>query len=140
MSATDTLRAARLRERQLSWLYRYSIQHPRGVVAAAVLITLAIAPGSMRLQLRTDGHALVPTNAPEVIYDHSIRAEFQTEDQIVVLIRSDHPEGVFNPHTIELIEELTNRFCQVEDVREVDLFSLATERSDRLKPGTLRRI
>ena len=122
----------------MSRLYRYSIRHPRRVVAAAVLITLAIAPGSMRLQLRTDGHALVPTNAPEVLYDRSIRDEFQTEDQIVVLICSDHPEGVFNPHTIELIEELTNRFCQVEDVREVDLFSLATERSDRLKPGTLR--
>ena len=51
----------------------------------------------LRLKLRTDGHALVSQNAPEVIYDKNIRDQFGIEDQMVVLIRSGHADGVFNP-------------------------------------------
>src|SRR5437660_1757913 len=44
-------------------LARYSIHHPKRVVFIAVFFTLAIAPGALRLTLRTDGHALVSETA-----------------------------------------------------------------------------
>ncbi|MHC4091497.1 MAG: efflux RND transporter permease subunit, partial [Planctomycetota bacterium] len=119
-------------------LYSHSIRHPKSTVVIGVLITLAIAPGTMRLRLRTDGHALVPTDAPEVRYDRSVRDEFQAEDQIVVLIHSDHAQGIYNTQTLHLVRDLTRRFGQIEHVRpDVDLFSLDTERSGRVKSGTL---
>ncbi len=123
---------------QLAWLYRYSIRNPRRVVVTAVLLTLAIAPGAGRLKLRTDGHALVPGDAPEVLYDESIREKFDNQDPIVVLIKSDDAHGIFNVHTLRLVEDLTTAFQQVDGVRPSNVLSLATEGGDRVIPGTLR--
>ena len=81
-------------------LARYSIHHPKRVIVIAVAVTLAVAPGALRLTLRTDGHALVSENAPAVLYDRSIREQFGIEDPVVVLIRSAHPDGIFNSATI----------------------------------------
>ena len=103
-----------------------------------MLITLAIAPGVVRLAVRTDGHALVPTHAPEVQIDRAIRQEFATEDPIVVLIKSDDPGGIFNVHTLRLIQDLTDEFGEIEGIRPTDLFSLATEHGHRVRPGTLK--
>ena len=57
----------------------FAIRHPRRTLVIAAIVTLAVAPGVMRLKLRTAGHALVSEKAPEVVYDKSIRdltAEF----------------------------------------------------------------
>ena len=122
----------------MGWLYRYSIRHPWQVTAIAALITLAIAPGVVRLAIRTDGHALVPTHALEVQIDRAIREEFATEDPIVVLVKSEDPGGIFNVHTLRLIQDLTDEFGKIEGIRPTDLFSLATEHGHRVRPGTLK--
>ena len=57
----------------MGWLYRYSIRHPWAVLAIAIIVSLAVAPGALRLEIRTDGHALVPPNAHEVLLDRQIR-------------------------------------------------------------------
>lgn len=107
------------------------------MIALALALTLAVAPGTLRLQLRTDGHALVPHDAPEIRLDRSIRDEFGTEDPVVVLITSDHPAGIFNAHTVKLVQTLTDRFATIEGVRRADVFSLATEHGHRVRQGTL---
>ncbi|MGB2984987.1 MAG: MMPL family transporter [Phycisphaerae bacterium] len=106
-------------------------------MAIALVITMAIAPGGLRLRIRTDGHALVPTDAPEILLDQSIRETFDTEDPIVVLIRSHHPQGLFNTDTLTLVGDLTEEFQRIEGINATNVFSLATERGDRVKPGTL---
>ncbi|MCP4246564.1 MAG: MMPL family transporter [bacterium] len=119
-------------------LYRYSIAHPLRVLLLASLVTAAAAPGALRLQLRTDGHALVPDGAPEIRFDQSIRDLFNTPDLIVVVIHSGHLDGVFNAQTLRLVQELSDRLAYIEGLRGIDLFSLATEKSDRVRPGSLK--
>ena len=115
-------------------LSRYAIRHPKHVLLAAALVTLAAAPGVFRLKLRTDGQALISRDAPEVQYDKSIRAEFGIKDQIVVLIRSSQAGGIFNPSTVRLVRTLTAEFQQMPGVNPADVMSLATEPSFRLRP------
>ena len=115
----------------------YSIRHPRRVILLAVLFTLGVAPGAWRLTLRTDGHALVSENAPEVAYDRKIRQEFGIEDPVVVFIRARHTNGIFNVATVQLVKELTEEFTQIEGVNTNNLASLATEHGFRTRPGTL---
>ncbi len=122
----------------MPWLYRTSIQHPRTVIAIALGLTLAVAPGMWRLTLRTDGHALIPADAPAIQIDRSIRGQFGIEDLIVVLIEAKHPDGIFNVQTLELIKSLTTDFQKMEGVNPVNVSSLATEASDRMIPGTLK--
>ena len=64
-------------------LSHLGIRQPKRVLAVAILVTLAAAPGLLRLKLRTDGHALVSPNAPEVITDKAVRSRFGIHDQIV---------------------------------------------------------
>ncbi|HSU57296.1 MAG TPA: MMPL family transporter [Candidatus Dormibacteraeota bacterium] len=102
-----------------------------------LVVTLAAVPGLFRLQLRTDGHALVAGNAPEVLYDRTIRNRFGIEDNIVVLIRSSHPEGIFNRATIERVRDLSTALAGMPGINRSNVLSLATEPSFRLRPGTL---
>ncbi|MBN2563240.1 MAG: MMPL family transporter [Phycisphaerae bacterium] len=119
-------------------VYRYSIRCPRRVVAVAILVTLAVAPGVTRLRLRTDGNALLPRDAREIQLDRSIRDEFGVLDQIAVVIKSDDPHGIFNLHTLDLVRKWTGRFGEIEGIDPEDVVSLATESSDRVVTGSLR--
>lgn len=121
----------------MTFLHRYSIRHPLRVLVIAMLAVLATLPGLRRLKLRTDGYALVPAARPEVIFDRAVRREFNTEDLIVVLIRSDRPEGVFNADTLRLVQELTTEIQAIEGLEPYNVTSLQTEPSHRVKPGTL---
>jgi predicted RND superfamily exporter protein len=107
------------------------------VLLVAALVTLSAAPGVLRLKLRTDGHALVSARAPEVIYDKQIRDQFGIEDQLVVLVRSNGPDGIFNPRTLQLVRDLTAELAKLPGVNPSNVMSLATEPSFRSRPGSL---
>jgi predicted RND superfamily exporter protein len=108
------------------------------VIASAVLLCAAVSPGVLRLQLRTDGHALVPQDAPEIAVDRAIREDFGIDDPVVVVIHSNDSSGIFNAHTLTLLDDLTTIFKTMDGVRPGNVFSLATEYGDRVFPGTLR--
>ena len=121
----------------LGKLARHAIRRPRTALMVAAGITLAAAPGMFRLTLRTDGHALVSPDAPEVHYDQSIRDQFGIEDEIVVLIRAAHTNGIFNPATLQLVRDLTADFQKLPGINPSNIVSLATEPSFRKRPGTI---
>jgi uncharacterized protein len=114
----------------------WALRHPTAALVMAALLTLAAAPGALRLKLRTDGQALLSPNAPEVIYDRAIRDQFGIKDQMVVLIRSPHPDGIFNPGTLQLVRELTAALTELPGVDPASVMSLATEPNFRFRPGT----
>ena len=117
-------------------LARHAIRHPTLVLGLALLVTLAAVPGITRLKLRTDGNALIPQQAPEVLFDRSIRERFGIEDNIVVLISSRRAEGIFNSATLQLVRDLTVKFARLPGLGSNSLTSLATETSFRFRPGT----
>ncbi len=125
------------------WLFRWSswaIDRPRLAILLVVLLTLAAAPGLLRLELRTDGHALVPPHDPAVVFDEEVRREFHLRDPIVVLIESSverQPDGVYNPGTMRRLKGLTEALARLDGVGPDNVVSLATERRDRVYPGTL---
>ena len=118
-------------------LSRFSIAHPKTALLLALVVTSAAAPGVTRLRLRTDGHALIPLDAPEIQEDRRIRREFGVEDPLVVLIKTAGPRGIFNTPTLELVRDLTHELQAIEGIRPWDVVSLETAKSDRVRPGTL---
>ncbi len=127
-------------QRVASWfssLSRWAIRHPKAALVIVALVTFSAAPGMNRLKLRTDGRALVTRDAPEVLYDSAIRQKFGIEDQIVVLIHSTQPAGVFNPATLQRVRELTAEFQKLPGIKPSSVMSLATEPSFRIRTGSL---
>ncbi len=115
-----------------------AIRHPAATLALAAAVTAAAVPGLLRLELRTDGRALVPETAPAVVFDRKVRELFDVRDPIVVVLRSDHADGIFNPETLLRVEKLTVALRDVADIRPFHVTSLATEPGFRHRPGTLR--
>ena len=91
----------------------------------------------LRLKLRTDGRALVSPNAPEVHLDKSIRSAFGIEDETIVAVRATGTNGIFNPHTLQLVRDLTADFRQLPGINPSNVISLATEPSFRMRPRSL---
>ncbi|MBX3395376.1 MAG: MMPL family transporter [Phycisphaerae bacterium] len=103
---------------------------------ALVIVALA-APGLTRLQLRTDGHALLPLHDPGILIDDQVRSTFHLRDQIVVLITASDADGIFNTRTLSLIRNVTDRLIALPDIDSSHVTSLSTEKNDRVMPGTL---
>lgn len=103
------------------------------------LAALVALPGLARLELRTDGHALVPRRDPAVVYDREIRRALGVRDPLVVVVRTDDPAGIFNPSTLRRVRDLTDELRRLPGIGPADLTSLATETGFRFQPGTLNR-
>ena len=115
----------------------YSIDHPRRVLLAFTVLVLLAAPGLPRLRLRTDGHALVPAGDPAVRFDAEMRRHFGLRDPIVVVLETPRPDGIFNPDTLRRVRDLTAALEKLDGVPPGGVTSLATEKRDRVYPGTL---
>jgi predicted RND superfamily exporter protein len=122
---------------RLDGLSQRSIRHPAATLALLAGIVLAAAPGLLRLEVRTDGRALVPVDDPAVRFDAEVREHFHLRDPIVVLVESSHPDGVWNPSTLRHLQRLSDALAQLPGVGVDNVISLATERRDRVYPGTL---
>ncbi len=114
-----------------------AVRHPAATLCVAAAITLAAATGLPRLELRTDGRALVPAAASAVLVDRQVRELYDVRDPIVVVLRSGHGDGIWNLSTLRRVEELTAAFRKLDGVRPFDVVSLATEPGFRHRPGTL---
>ena len=115
----------------------FSIDHPRRTILSFAVLVLLAAPGLLRLQLRTDGHALVPPGDPAVAFDARVRQHFGLRDPIVVVLQTPRPNGIFNPDTLRRVRDLTAVLEKLDGVPPGGVTSLATEKRDRVYPGTL---
>ncbi len=102
-----------------------------------MLLAMGVGPGALRLKVRTDGHALIPPDSEAIRIDQNIREQFLNKDPVVVFITTENPAGIFNEHTLSLVQRLTDRFRALSWVEDTDVFSLATEQGHRVRPGTL---
>ena len=104
-----------------------------------ILATLAMAPGLARLELRTDGHSLVPPKAPAVLIDAEVRQHFGLRSPLLVLIESSRPEGIFNPATLGSLQKISDAMARLDGVGPRHVVSLATEHRSSFIPGRLQR-
>ncbi len=117
-------------------LAQRSIDRPRRAIAIMAALTLLAAPGLLRLELRTDGHALVPPDDPAVHVDAEVRERFGLRDQVLAVVVTDHPDGIYNAATLRRLAELTSALEEIAGIGPDHVMSLATEKRERLDPGT----
>ncbi len=122
-------------EHPLLRLASAAIDRPRRALVGMAVLTLLAAPGLLRLEQRTDGHALVPAEDPAVLVDREVRRHFGLRDPIIVLLETGHPDGIFNPETLGRVRALTDALAALPEVGESNVTSLATERRHRMFPG-----
>src|SRR5262245_56264511 len=100
----------------LNRLVRRSIERPRTAIAVFVGLVLLAAPGLSRLELRTDGHALVPADDPAVRFDAAVREHFGLHDPIVVVLDTSKPGGIYDPGVLRRLRDLTAVLARLDGV------------------------
>ncbi len=123
--------------RLVEWCIGCFGRRPRAVVAAAVALTLVCLPGVASLRLRTDGNALVASGDLAIETDSRIRAEFDLEDPIAVVLWAPPDRTVYDVELLRRVARLTEAIQSLPQVDSANVSSLATERTDRVKTGTL---
>lgn len=119
-------------------LGQLSADRPRTAIAVLLAVVMAMAPGLWRLQLRTDGHSLVPPDDPATAIDGAARQHFGLRDPLMVVLETRHPDGIFNAGTLGRLERLTRDLAALPGVGAEHVQSLASERSPRFYPGSYK--
>ncbi len=116
---------------------RFAQSHPRWTLILALLVTLGGAAGGLRLELRTDGLALVPPDDPALLDDAAIRDRFDLGSPLVLEISPSPPGDALNPAALALLAALTDSLRSMPSIDSANVISLATERGTRFVPGSL---
>lgn len=111
-----------------------SARRPLRTLAIALAVLAAAAPGLLRLELRTDGAALAPADDPAVVADREVRRHFGLRDPLLVILETDHPDGIYNSETLDRLDRLTRAVAALPGVDAEHVVSLATEKSPRFRP------
>ena len=109
---------------------------PWSTLLVAHLVLAAAVPGLLRIELRTDGSALVPAADPAIVTDAEVRRQFGLRDPLLVILETEHEDGIFNTETLSRLHALTQDLIEVEGLDRDYVVSLATERSPRFHPQT----
>ncbi len=123
----------------LAWPSSVALAHPRTTGAACLLLFVLFGLGIARLELESDGAALVPPDAPEVLLEREVARRFDLRDPIAVVLESseDADEGIWRVERLAHVAQLSAALTDLPGVGPQHVASLASESSDRVLPGSL---
>lgn len=126
----------RMRER----IARFATGRPRAVMLIAAVLTVAAGALIARIQIDTDPENMLPADQPDRVFHNLVEERFGLHDAIVVgIVNDSHPDGIYNPRSLEALHRLTERVLAIDGVVTPDLMSLAV--SDNIvqeRPGEIR--
>lgn len=100
---------------------------PKTVIALGLLLIVGFASYLPALQKDTRADAFIPTDHPALLFRDKVKDIFGLQDPMVIAVINEGPNGVFTPHSLELVEWLTRRLETVENIDPERITSLATE-------------
>ncbi len=102
---------------------------PKIVVFAGLLLIAVFATFIPNLQKDTRSDAFIPPDHPALVFRDRTRALFGLQDPLVIAVINEGEHGVFNPHTLYLLDWLTRRVKAMPQVDPDRVTSLATEKN-----------
>ncbi|MBL4783089.1 MAG: MMPL family transporter [Porticoccaceae bacterium] len=79
------------------------------------------------LEKDTRSDAFMPLDHPALVLSKKARETFGLGDPMVIAIINRGPQGVFNPHTLQLVDWLTQQLENIDNIDPEGITSLATE-------------
>ncbi|HED35818.1 MAG TPA: Patched family protein [Gammaproteobacteria bacterium] len=100
---------------------------PKTMIIVGLAIILACAVFVPTLVKDTRSDAFLPDDEPALIYRDKVSTIFGLTDPMVVAVVNKGPQGVFTPHTLKLVDWLTEEISKLDNVDPGRVTSLATE-------------
>jgi len=121
-------------------VFEFSIRRPLTLMVIMVVFILALASQLPRFTVDTDPENMLSPDQPSRVFHHHVKDYFSLYDMVVVGVVNDtDPDGVFNPHTLSRIYDLTREIEQIDGVVRPEIMSLATvDNITQDGPGVVR--
>ncbi len=100
---------------------------PKTLIVLGLALILGCAVFIPTLVKDTRSDAFLPDDEPALVYRDKVKAIFGLTDPMVVAVVNKGPRGVFNPHTLGLVDWLTTEIGRLDNVDPARITSLATE-------------
>jgi predicted RND superfamily exporter protein len=100
---------------------------PKTVMMLGLMIIAVFASFIPGLQKDTRSDAFIPSDHPALIFRKQTEKIFGLQDPLVVAVINEDEKGVFNPHTLFLVDWLTTQISAVTQIDPARVTSLATE-------------
>jgi len=96
------------------------------LVYAVILVLSLVSVWQIKehSQLETNLDRYMPEHHPEFVYSDQAEEWFYIKDGVIIAI--EHPDGVFNPGTIQKVDEITLQLQRMPEINRNDVTSLST--------------
>ena len=100
---------------------------PKTFLILSLLAIAGLATFVPQIHKDTSSDAFISKDDPVLLYREQVREIFGLEDPIVVAVINDGTEGIFNPDSLALVDNLTQAIAKLPNVDPDRVTSLATE-------------
>ena len=100
---------------------------PKTLIAFGLVLIIGFASFIPTLEKDTRADAFIPPDHPALLFRDKVEDIFGLQDPMVIALVNEGETGIFNPHSLELVEWLTRRLEAVENIDPERITSLATE-------------
>ncbi|NOX43237.1 MAG: MMPL family transporter [Gammaproteobacteria bacterium] len=101
--------------------------YPKTILFAGLVLIIVSASFIPTLVKDTRSDAFMPADHPSLVYRDKVKEIFGLQDPMVIAVVNNGPAGVFNPHTLSLVDWLTQRVEKISNIDPERVTSLATE-------------
>ncbi len=118
----------------------FPLQHARLVFVGLAILTLGLGSAIPLIEVDTDPENMLSEEDPARVFHNETKEEFSLNDLIVVgVVNETHPQGVFNPESLERIYEINEGVKSIEGVIARDVLGPSTmDNIEQAGPGTIR--
>lgn len=111
-----------------AWLFFSAVTaRPKLIIALGFLLIIGFASFIPTIQKDTRSDAFIPEDHPALVFRNTTKEIFGLDDPMVIAITNQGENGVFNPHTLKLVEWLTTHIEELDNIDPDRITSLATE-------------
>lgn len=100
---------------------------PKTVITLGFMLMLLFAMFLPDLYKDTRADAFIPPDHPALLFRDKTREVFGLQDPMVIAVINQGEQGVFNPHTLQLVQWLTEQVQTITGIDADRITSLATE-------------
>ncbi|MEC4673182.1 MAG: RND transporter, partial [Nitrospirota bacterium] len=106
------------------FLVNLSLTHPWKILGVVLVLTVSLGLQIPNIQIDTDPENMLSEDEFVRIFHNQVKKEFNLHDMIVLgVVNEQHPDGVFNPATLERVFHLTRKIETIEGVMVMDVLA-----------------
>lgn len=116
-----------MRRMKAWYFFRGVTAWPKTIIALGLMFIIGCASFIPTLEKDTRADAFIPSDHPALLFRDKVEDIFGLQDPMVIAVVKDGEDGIFNPHSLELVKWLTRRLEEVDNIDPERITSLFTE-------------